>query len=143
MKENIRNEAIKRLIQLNYNEKTAPHIVDTVIEVFSKAHPREITSNIILIGKLKINANLHEVFYGGKKIELTRNQYRFLEYFARNAGTVLTHEKILRDIWGNSTAYIEYIRVMINALREKIAPDIIKTKLGVGYYMESPDLISK
>ena len=60
-----------------------------------------------------------------------------------HAGKVLTHKFILRELWGGD-ADVQYLRVYIRALRQKIEPDpeqprYILTEQGVGYRMRSPD----
>jgi two-component system KDP operon response regulator KdpE len=62
-----------------------------------------------------------------------------LALLARNAGKVLTHGQILKDIWGpNQTSQTHYVRVHMAELRKKIEadparPKLIVTELGVGY----------
>lgn len=134
---NIRNAAISRLKELNYNPNTVPAIVDAVLEILSKATPKEITDLVILNGKLHINTAMREVFYDNQKIDLTPTEYNLLAYFAKNAGRILTFNDILWDVWGTKNPSFEYIRIFVASLRRKINPIIIKTKVGIGYWMAS------
>jgi len=72
-------------------------------------------------------------------IKLTTTEYTLLALFAKNEGKVLTHQYILREVWG--PGYInqsQYLRVFIAQLRKKIEDDAnrpmhIVTESGVGY----------
>lgn len=74
-----------------------------------------------------------------EEIKLTATEYDLLVLFVKNAGKVLTHRYILKEIWG--PAYIEqsqYPRVFVGSLRKKIEddpskPKMILTESGVGY----------
>lgn len=132
----IRNEAIKKLIELNYSEKTAPHIVDSVIEVFSKHRLQDVTSTVLINGNIKLNTSLKEAFYKNKKISLTPKEFKMVEYLCRNVGMVLSHKEILKNVWGPAYTFCpEYLRVIIAHIRKKTDEDIIKTSPGHGYYM--------
>ena len=72
-------------------------------------------------------------------VKLTATEYNLLALFVRNEGKVLTHQYLLRDVWG--PGYInqtQYLRVFIAQLRKKIEtdpnrPQLIRTESGVGY----------
>ena len=72
-------------------------------------------------------------------IKLTTTEYKLIFLFAQNEGRVLTHQYILREIWGvGYQAEVQYLRVFIGTLRKKIEdnPDIPKhiiTESGIGY----------
>ncbi|MFZ1633862.1 MAG: response regulator [Chitinophagales bacterium] len=75
----------------------------------------------------------------GEFIKLTATEYTLLSLFVKNEGKVLTHQYLLREVWG--PGYIQqsqYLRVFIAQLRKKIEndpnnPTIIVTESGVGY----------
>ena len=75
----------------------------------------------------------------GQEIKLTPTEYSFLRLLARNAGKVVTHRQILKEVWG--PAYGEqthYLRVYVAHLREKMEadparPELLLTEPGVGY----------
>jgi two-component system KDP operon response regulator KdpE len=78
----------------------------------------------------------------GKEVQLTPTEYDLLRLLVTHAGKVLTHNQILRQIWG--PAYVEQphlLRVNISNLRRKIEPEpnrprYILTELGVGYRLK-------
>ena len=80
----------------------------------------------------------------GQLVDLTPTQYALLRLLATNAGKVLTHAHILREIWGpKSGEQSQYLRVYISQLRSKLTAaggdkNLIKTESGVGYRLLSP-----
>lgn len=89
--------------------------------------------------QLQIDLAAHVVKINGEVIKLTTTEYDLLILLAKNEGKVLTHQFLLRQIWG--PGYIEqtqYLRVFIAQLRKKIEidpniPEIILTESGIGY----------
>lgn len=87
----------------------------------------------------KLDRNKRILLYKNEKVNLTSTEYKLLTLFAANSGKVLTHQHILKEVWGH--AYIEetqYLRVFVGSLRKKIEPDpnhptFITTESGVGY----------
>ena len=77
----------------------------------------------------------------GKEIHLIPIQYKLLCVLAKNTGKVLTHNYILKEVWGTALAAdIPSLRVFMATLRKKIerdpsAPRYIQTHIGVGYRM--------
>jgi two-component system KDP operon response regulator KdpE len=75
----------------------------------------------------------------GVEVRLTRKEFDLLRLLARNVGKVLTHDTLLREVWGaRHAAETHYLRVHIGHLRQKLADDpgaprFIVTEPGVGY----------
>ncbi|MBT0607569.1 response regulator [Aequorivita echinoideorum] len=75
----------------------------------------------------------------GQLLKLTSTEYNLLALFAKNEGKVLTHQFILREIWGfGYQTETQYLRVFVASLRKKIEenpnnPQHIITESGVGY----------
>jgi two-component system KDP operon response regulator KdpE len=75
----------------------------------------------------------------GELLKLTNTEFTMLALLSKNAGKVLTHQQLLKEVWGFS--YInqtQYLRVFIGQLRKKIEdnpsqPTFIKTESGIGY----------
>jgi len=82
----------------------------------------------------------------GKPIHLTPTEYDILKVFILNAGKVLTHRQILREVWNMSDDFEEIdhlLRVTISNLRNKIEPNsdrptYILTESGIGYRFRAP-----
>ncbi len=84
---------------------------------------------------------------GSEKIPLSTKEYNVLEYLVKNAGTVLSPEKIFNDVWKVQYGDITAVAVYVQRLRKKLETDpsntqYIKTEFGKGYIFNK-DLISK
>lgn len=94
---------------------------------------------------LLIDLTARTVKRNNQAIKLTSTEYNLLAIFARNEGKVLTHQYLLRAIWG--PGYInqsQYLRVFIAQIRKKIEddpnrPEYLLTESGVGYRFMSKD----
>jgi len=96
---------------------------------------------VIEIGPLRIDLARREVKRDGVDLHLTPIEYRLLALLAQNAGRVLTHSQILKEVWGPGHAdETHYLRVYMAQLRRKIEaeparPRLLQTEPGVGYRM--------
>ena len=92
-------------------------------------------------GELRIDYAAGCAYMEGKEIHLTPIEYKLLCVLAKNTGKVLTHNYILKEVWGTALASdIPSLRVFMATLRKKIehdpsAPKYIQTHIGVGYRM--------
>ena len=92
-------------------------------------------------GELRIDYVAGTVSLAGEELHLTPIEYRLLCLLARNVGRVLTHQFILREVWGVSQeGDLASLRVFMGTLRKKIEADssrprFIQTHVGVGYRM--------
>jgi two-component system, OmpR family, KDP operon response regulator KdpE len=106
--------------------------------VLRSATPKE-ENPVVNSGDLHIDLNARIVKKKNEIVKLTATEYTLLALFARNEGKVLTHQYLLRIVWG--PGYIDqtqYLRVFIAQLRKKIEddpnhPKHIITESGVGY----------
>jgi len=93
----------------------------------------------LIFGPLTIDIANHIVRKNNDPVKLTSTEYSLLALLAKNEGRVLTHQYILKEVWG--IGYIEqtqYLRVFMAQLRKKIEDDPAKPKLlntesGIGY----------
>lgn len=94
---------------------------------------------IFTSGRLQVDLTRRLVTVAGEMVKLTPTEYALLRLLIQHAGKVLTHQQILRAVWGPE--YIgetHYLRVYFAQLRQKIEanpalPEIILTESGVGY----------
>ncbi len=88
---------------------------------------------------LQVDLTRRQVKVGGDEISLTPTEYDLLRVLVQNAGRVLTHRQMLRQVWGNAyESEAHLLRVNMSNLRRKIEPDpsrprYIITEPGVGY----------
>ncbi|HET8937153.1 MAG TPA: response regulator [Polyangiales bacterium] len=94
--------------------------------------------------EVKIDLVRREVFRAQERLHLTPIEFKLLVLLARNAGKVLTHQHILREVWGpNYASQTHYVRVHMAELRKKLErdsarPKLIVTEPGVGYRLRDP-----
>lgn len=90
------------------------------------------------IGERKITVN-------GERIKLTPREFRLFALLLERAGSILTHKELLERVWGwEYIDDLDYVRIYISHLRQKIEPDTtlpkyIITEPGVGYYFQKTD----
>ncbi|HEX3487555.1 MAG TPA: response regulator transcription factor [Micropepsaceae bacterium] len=94
-------------------------------------------------GDLAVDLVRRIVTVGEREVKFSPREYDVLRMLVLNAGKVVTHRALLKQIWG-SEADIQYLRIYIRALRHKIEPDperpqYIQTEQGVGYRLRAQD----
>jgi two-component system KDP operon response regulator KdpE len=102
---------------------------------------------IIVNGNLKIDFVKRLVYKNNKELKLTNTEYLLLFIFFKNIDRVLTHNFLLKEIWGPTHSEdTQYLRVFIGQIRKKIEddaahPKYIITDSGVGYRMLAVNLL--
>ena len=96
-------------------------------------------------GELVIDLARHHVSRAGHEVSLTAREFETLRLLVSNAGKVLTHQQILREVWGPAHIHeTQYLRVHIGLLRKKLEPEparprFIITEPAVGYRFQPAD----
>jgi two-component system KDP operon response regulator KdpE len=100
-------------------------------------------SPIVTTGALAVDLVGRTVLLNNSQIRLTRKEYRLLHVLATHVGLVVTHDQLLREIWtGNQRDNIQYLRILVRKLRQKIETDpnhprLLMTESGVGYRLQA------
>ena len=94
-------------------------------------------------GDLTVDLVRRVVTVRGEEIKLSPREYELLRVLVAHADKVLTHKFLLREVWGTETD-IQYLRIYIRALRQKIEADperpaYLRTETGVGYRLRAND----
>ncbi|MBF0164112.1 MAG: response regulator [Magnetococcales bacterium] len=103
------------------------------------ARPHAEDAPLIRFGEVEVDLVRRLVTRRGEEVHLTVIEYRLLALLIANAGRVLTHRTLLRDVWGpNQVENTHYLRVYMSYLRRKLeenpnVPKYITTESGVGY----------
>jgi two-component system, OmpR family, KDP operon response regulator KdpE len=90
-------------------------------------------------GGIMVDMTRHEVTVHGRSADLTPIEFNLLVYLMRHAGKVLSHHDILQNVWGHEYGNeVEYLRVYMGHLRQKVEADPLKpkyilTERGIGY----------
>jgi two-component system KDP operon response regulator KdpE len=96
------------------------------------------------VGELRVDFGRRQVFLKDREVHLTPIEYKLLALLIKNAGRVITHRQLLREVWGpNSIEHTHYLRVYMGQLRHKLEenpsrPAYITTEPGVGYRLRMP-----
>lgn len=98
----------------------------------------ETVATIIEHDGIILNLNNGDVFYGDKKAELTKNEFKILNILMQNKGTVVSREKIMRSLWEDESFVDDNtLTVNITRIRKKLAElgkeNYIATMKGEGY----------
>ena len=98
---------------------------------------------VVTFGDVRVDLSRRTVHRDEEPVHLTALEYRLLTVLVANAGRVLTHRQLLKDVWGPS--YVEsshYLRIYVGHLRQKLEADAtqprhILTETGVGYRFQA------
>jgi two-component system, OmpR family, KDP operon response regulator KdpE len=96
-------------------------------------------NTILTFGTLSIDLVNHISRKNGEILKLTSTEFSLLALLAKNSGRVLTHQSILKEIWGfGYIGQTQYLRVFVAQLRKKIEddpskPHLLITESGIGY----------
>ncbi len=113
--------------------------IDNLVDLGPGSDPEPIH-----VGHLTIDLHHRSVHREGEVVHLTPKEYAVLAELAKHAGRVLTHAHLLRAVWGPAhTDQIDYLRVAIRALRQKLEtnpaqPLLILNEPAVGYRLAAP-----
>jgi two-component system KDP operon response regulator KdpE len=99
---------------------------------------------VISVGELTVDLERRAVTMAGRPVQLTPHEFGLLRLFVTNAGKLLTHRTILKEVWGPAyQTESHYLHVYVSQLRRKIEEDparprYILTEPGAGYRLVAP-----
>jgi two-component system KDP operon response regulator KdpE len=96
---------------------------------------------VVRAGPLSIDLVSRTVTLDDKRVQLTRKEYSLLHGLAAHAGLVVTHQQLMKEIWGTHAHNIQYLRILVRKLRQKVESDptrpvLIISESGVGYRLD-------
>ena len=104
---------------------------------------QERSEPVLRVGELSLDLDKRTVFVGNNEVHLTPTEYKLLATLLKNAGKVLTHRQLLKEVWGPGYANnTQYLRVYMVQLRHKLEADATRprylvTEPGIGYRLKS------
>lgn len=113
--------------------------------ILRNSEGRSTTPSIFEADGLELDMAQREVRVDGQPVHLTRKEYDLLHLLVSNNGQVMTHQQILRTVWGpGQQDATHYLRVLVGQLRHKLGdeptrPRFIMTVQGVGYRLATSD----
>lgn len=114
--------------------------------VLRRPAPDEEREQLLTVGAIRLERHQRRVFLSDKEVKLTRTEFDLLEALALRAHRVVTHEQLLRAVWGaEHINEVHYLRVYVKLLRKKLeldpaSPKRLLTALGVGYRLIDPEV---
>lgn len=97
---------------------------------------------VFVLGDLRVDFTDRQVYIRDKEIHLTPIEYRLLAVLVKNAGKVITHTQLLKEVWGAAySGQTQYLRVYMTQLRRKLEADPARPRYllnepGVGYRLK-------
>jgi two-component system KDP operon response regulator KdpE len=87
---------------------------------------------------LRVDLVKRHVHLNREEVHLSPKEYSLLRFLVANAGRVVTHQQLLKEVWGPAHLEdVQYLRVLMRQLRQKLepegSPEILVTESGVGY----------
>ncbi len=104
---------------------------------------QERSEPVLSVGDLSIDLDKRTVHLAGAEVHLTPIEYKLLATLLKNAGKVLTHRQLLKEVWGPGYANnTQYLRVYMVQLRHKLEADAARprylvTEPGIGYRLKA------
>lgn len=104
-----------------------------------RANRAGLESSAVSIGEVRVDFAARLVFLADREVHLTPLEYKLLVTLIKQAGKVLTHRYLLREVWGpQDSQETHYLRIFVASLRRKLEADparprYILTEPGVGY----------
>jgi two-component system response regulator RegX3 len=96
------------------------------------------------VGDLRLDPARHEVTHRGETVELSRKEFELLRLLMRNAGSVVTRERLIDEVWDpNWFGLTKTLDVHVSGLRRKLGDDpseprYLHTVRSVGFHFSSP-----
>jgi two-component system, OmpR family, response regulator RegX3 len=107
--------------------------------------PEPADKSPIAIGQLRLDPARHEATFRGEVLELSRKEFELLQLLMRNAGSVVTRERLIDEVWDpNWFGSTKTLDVHVSGIRRKLGDDpaqprYLHTVRGVGFRFSSPD----
>jgi len=90
--------------------------------------------------RIELDTTTNRVTLDGRPVSLTAYEYRTLDYLMRNQGKTVSKTELTEHIYHQDFDLdSNVIEVLVNRLRQKLGPEIIETRRGLGYCMGNPD----
>ncbi len=118
---------------------SAPELLARVRALLRRSAPSKHPEGLLELGDISIDLARRIARRGdGQEIRLTPLEHRILETLARNPDRVVTHARLLQEVWGPHQSDMRSLRVYVKSLRRKLEgdptrPRHIVTEVGVGY----------
>ncbi|MCZ0935076.1 MAG: response regulator [Gemmatimonadetes bacterium] len=141
-----RDETIAKALELGAADYIVkPFSPTELVARVRAALRRQVHAKPFVLDELHIDYDRRRVTMAGREVALTATEYELLRVLSRNAGRVVTYNRLLRQVWGRrGGGNAGPVRTFAKNLRQKLGdgaahPTYILTQRGVGYRMPMPD----
>ena len=130
---------------------SAREVVARIRAVLRRTAGREAPAGVdepIEVGDVRLDPARRSTSVGGRSLDLSRKEFDLLHVLMANAGTVLTRERLIEEVWDTTWfGTTKTLDVHVSSLRKKLgddpsAPRYVHTARGVGFRFAAPDEIS-
>jgi DNA-binding response OmpR family regulator len=109
--------------------------IDAVLRRVARATP---PAPVMEVGPLRLDPAARRVTVDDAEVTLTRKEFELLTVLAREAGSVVSRDRLLMEVWRTTFAGGHTLEVHIGSLRGKLGrPDLVQTVRGVGYRLRT------
>ena len=106
------------------------------VRALMRRRKRKVRRPILVIGRLTIDTNSHEVSSGGKRINLSPKEYAVLEYLAEHPNMAVERLELMTHVWDEEVdLFSNTVDVHVRYLRRKLGQRVIQTVRGKGYML--------
>lgn len=99
--------------------------------------PRTLLAKTLTVGGVSLDTATKEVTYQGRPVELTAKEFALLDYLLRRAGSVVSKDELITHVWSDDDDVLpNTVEVYVGYLRNKLSPELIRTKRGFGYIIQ-------
>ncbi len=105
-------------------------------------HDMDQQEPVFILDNLRVDLGRRQVFVGEQEVHLTPIEYKLLMVMIRHAGKVITHNQLLKEVWGPAHVNeVQYLRVYMTQLRHKLEADPARPRFlmnepGIGYRLK-------
>lgn len=114
-------------------------MISRVKALFRRAGGQAPAEEVLELGPIRMDLSRRTVTAGGEEVSLTYKEFELLHYLLKNAGLVLSRDRIMQVVWGfDFQGESRTVDMHVKLLRQKlgVAGDLIRTVRGVGYKLE-------
>jgi two-component system KDP operon response regulator KdpE len=126
----------------------ADELLARIRAVLRRANPDAVVAPVVRLDDVVIDLGRRAVLKAGREIQLTPTEYALLARLARQAGTVVDHRTLLREVWGASHVHERnYLWTFVRRLRQKLeddprSPRVVVSAGSRGYRLGGPAVTS-
>jgi two-component system KDP operon response regulator KdpE len=118
-----------------------PELIARSEAVLRRYYQSTAENPVVAVGPLSVNLATRKVELNKRSMKLTRMEHSLLTILAKHAGHVVVHDQLLVELWPKTGGDIQYLRILVHKLRQKMETDpnnprLLFSEAGIGYRLE-------